>query len=198
MSSHQFPPGYLGMFQKIAAHGGEHMSVFLLLFPSLPISGRPCGKSSDSQRILLPFTCKVGIILSPSILTVQVLLKGPQISQHQSRKAFLIIGYISFILPWRSLRPREVRGLVQNHTARDEVLESSFSSSSVQSLSRVQLFETPWTVACHAPLSIEFFRHQYWSELPFLSPGDLPDPGIEPRSPALQVDSLPSEPPGKP
>ena len=57
---------------------------------------------------------------------------------------------------------------------------------------------TPWTVACQAPLSVRFSRQEYWSGLPFPSPGDLPHPGIEPRSPALQVDSLPSEPPGKP
>ena len=47
---------------------------------------------------------------------------------------------------------------------------------------------------CQASLSMEFSRQEYWSGLPFLSPGELPDPGIEPRSPALQVDSLPSEP----
>ena len=52
----------------------------------------------------------------------------------------------------------------------------------------------PWTVAHQGPLSMEFSRQEYWSGLPFPSPGDLPDPGIEPRSPALQVDSLPSEP----
>ena len=58
---------------------------------------------------------------------------------------------------------------------------------------------TPWTVvARQAPLSTGFSWQEYWSGLPFLSPGDLPDPGIEPRSPALQADSLPSEPPGKP
>ena len=56
---------------------------------------------------------------------------------------------------------------------------------------------TPWTVACQAPLSIEFSRQEYWSRLPFPSPGDLPNLGIEPRSPTLQADSLPSEPPGK-
>ena len=60
----------------------------------------------------------------------------------------------------------------------------------------VQLLATPQTVACHAPLSVEFSRQEYWSGLPFPSPGDLPDSGIEPGSPALQVDSLPSEPPG--
>ena len=64
-------------------------------------------------------------------------------------------------------------------------------------LSRVQLFGTPWIVACQAPLSTEFSRQEYWSGLPFPSLGDLPDPGIEPRSPALQADSFSSEPSGK-
>ena len=57
-------------------------------------------------------------------------------------------------------------------------------------LSRVQLFVTPWTVAHQAPLSKGFSRQEHWSGLPFPPPGDLPDPGIEPESPALQVDSL--------
>ena len=52
--------------------------------------------------------------------------------------------------------------------------------------------------AHQAPLSMELFRQEYWSGLPVSSPGDLPDSGIEPRSPALQADSLSSEPPGKP
>ena len=67
----------------------------------------------------------------------------------------------------------------------------------VKSLSLVRLFANPWTVACQAPLSVGFSR-QYWSGLPFPSSGDLPGPGIEPRSPALQADALISEPPGKP
>ena len=50
-----------------------------------------------------------------------------------------------------------------------------------------------WTVTCQAPLSVEFSRQEYWSGLPFPSPGDLPDPGIEPRSPALLADDLPTE-----
>ena len=58
-----------------------------------------------------------------------------------------------------------------------------------------QLFATPWTVAYQAPLSKGFSRQEYWSCLPFPSPGDLPDPGIEPGSPALQADSLLSQPP---
>ena len=68
----------------------------------------------------------------------------------------------------------------------------------VTSLSPVQLFVTPWTVAHQAPPSVGFSRQEYRSGLPFPSPGDLPDPGIEPGSPALQTDALPSEPPGKP
>ena len=68
----------------------------------------------------------------------------------------------------------------------------------VKPLSCVRHFATPWTVAHQAPPSTEFSRQEYWTGLPFPSPGDLPDPGIEPRSPALQADALPSEPPGKP
>ena len=68
----------------------------------------------------------------------------------------------------------------------------------VKSLSRVQLFATPWTVAHQAPPSMLVSRQEYWSAVPFPSPVDLPDPGIEPRSPAFQADALTSEPPGKP
>ena len=64
-----------------------------------------------------------------------------------------------------------------------------------KSLSRVQLFGIPWTVVYQASLSMGFSTQEFWSGLPFPSPGDLPDPGIEPRSPALQADTLPSEPP---
>ena len=64
----------------------------------------------------------------------------------------------------------------------------------VKSLSHVRLFVTPWTVAHQAPPSMGFSRQEYWSGLPFPSPGDLPDPGIEPRSPALRADALTSEP----
>ena len=68
----------------------------------------------------------------------------------------------------------------------------------VKLLSHVRLFATPWTVAYQASTSVGFSRQEYWSGLPFPSPGDLPDPGIEPRSPALEADTLTSEPPGKP
>ena len=54
-------------------------------------------------------------------------------------------------------------------------------------------FATPWTIALEASLSVGFSRQEYWSGLPFPSPGDLPNPGIKPRSPALQADALPTE-----
>ena len=66
------------------------------------------------------------------------------------------------------------------------------------SLSRAQFFASSWIVAHQAPRSVEFSRQEYWSGLPGPPPGDLPDPRIEPRSPTMQVDSLPPEPPGKP
>ena len=68
----------------------------------------------------------------------------------------------------------------------------------VKSLSRVRLFAIPWAIAYRASPSMGFSRQEYWSGVPLPSPGDLPDPGIEPWSPALEADALTSEPPGKP
>ena len=73
-------------------------------------------------------------------------------------------------------------------SVKSESIDHSIMSDSV----------TPWTVACQAPLSMEFSRQESWSGLPFPSPEDLSDPGIEPGSPALRADALPSEPPWKP
>ena len=72
------------------------------------------------------------------------------------------------------------------------------SESESVSRSVVSNSATPWTIAHQAPLSMRFSRQEYWSGLPFPSPGVLPNPGLEPRSPALQVDSLPPELPGRP
>ena len=66
-----------------------------------------------------------------------------------------------------------------------------------QSLNLARLFVTPWTVACLAPLTMGFSRQGYWNGLPFPSPEDLPNPGIQPRSPALQADSSLTELPGR-
>ena len=93
--------------------------------------------------------------------------------------------------------PRELSQKV----VKDLKVPDCFSSSSLSVLSCSVVsdsFVTPWTVTDQAPPSLGFSRQEYWSGLPFPSPGDLPNPGIEPRSPALQVESLPSGPPGKP
>ena len=67
----------------------------------------------------------------------------------------------------------------------------------MKSLSRVQLLATPWTVAYQAPPPMGFSRQEYWSGVPFPSPGDLSNPGIKPTSPSFQADTLTAEPPGK-
>ena len=73
-----------------------------------------------------------------------------------------------------------------------------FPNELVPTESEVAHFATPWTITYQAPLSRGFSRQDYWSGLPFPSPGDLPDLAIKPGSPTLQADALPSEPPGKP
>ena len=78
------------------------------------------------------------------------------------------------------------------------MMNSSKKYENVKLNGRVCLFATPWTKAYQAPLSMGFSRQEYWSGLPFPSPGDLPNPGIEPESSALQTDDLPSELPGSP
>ena len=78
------------------------------------------------------------------------------------------------------------------------LLQKFISFLKVKLHSRVRLFATPWTVAPQAPPSMGFSRQEYWSGLPFPSPGYLPNPGIEPRSPTLQAYALTSEPPRKP
>ena len=69
--------------------------------------------------------------------------------------------------------------------------------STLSLISHVQLCVTPWIIACKPPLPMAFSRQEYWSGLPCPPPRDLPDPGTEPGSPALQADYLPCEPPGK-
>ena len=88
-----------------------------------------------------------------------------------------------------------VHGFIKSQTRLGNWTELNWVK--VKSLSHVRLFATPWTVAYQAPPSVGFSRQEYWSGWPFPSPGDLPNPGIEPGSPTLQADTLPSEPPGK-
>ena len=91
----------------------------------------------------------------------------------------------------RSLPGSSIPGIFQAR-----VLEWGAITFSIKSLSCVQLFGIPWTVAHQAPPSMGFSRQEYWSGLPFPSPGNLPDPGIKPKSPTLQADALTSESPG--
>ena len=93
-------------------------------------------------------------------------------------------GPMGYYIKWKKV--------IQSQTSYDFIYEW------VKSLSHVRLFATPWTVAYQAPPSMGYFRQEYWSGVPFPSPGDLPDPGIEPRAPTVQVDALTSEPPRKP
>ena len=91
-----------------------------------------------------------------------------------------------------------LRVVITNHTYLDLKWYSSYYEQVkmivAQSLSDSA---TPWTIACQAPLSMEFSSQEYWSGLPYPSPGDLPVSGVEPGSPALHADSLSSELPGK-
>ena len=81
------------------------------------------------------------------------------------------------------------------HTVKDFGI---VNKAEVKSFSCVQLLVTPWTIAYQAPQSMGFSRQEYWSGVPFPSPGDPPYPGVEPGSPALWADALSSKPPGKP
>ena len=83
-------------------------------------------------------------------------------------------------------------------TKTQEQLKCTRTYTCGTSHSCVRLFVTLWIVACQAPMSLGFFRQEYWSGLPIPSPGDLPDPGIEPVSPALADGFFTLEPPGKP
>ena len=74
---------------------------------------------------------------------------------------------------------------MRNQVTRPKAALRNRNPLNVESLSRVRFFVTPWTVAYQAPLPMGFSKQEYWSGLPFPSPGDLPDPGIEPGSSAL-------------
>ena len=123
--------------------------------------------------------------------------------QHHSSKASILQHSASFTV--QLSHPYMTTGKIIALTRRTfigKVISLLFNTLSekvkvkVKSLSPVWLFATPWTVTYQAPQSMGFSRQEYWSELPFPSPGDLPNPGIEPRSPALQTDALLSEPLG--
>ena len=110
----------------------------------------------------------------------------------------IVLEWIAISFSRGSSRPRDQTQVSHIVDRRFTVWATREVLMKVKSLSHVQLFATPWTVAYQAPLSMGFSRQEYWSGLPFSSPGDLPNPGIEPESPTLWADALTSEPPGKP
>ena len=92
-----------------------------------------------------------------------------------------------------------LKSLLKNSCVLESILVlGKWSESEVLLAQPCLTLVTPWTAASQAHLSMGFSRQKYWNRLPLPSPGYLPDPGIKPGSPALAVDSLPSEPPGKP
>ena len=107
---------------------------------------------------------------------------------------FIIVIILIFNVSWILIFMNKVGNLkVYNLYVK---LHSRPMKVKVKVLSHVRLFATPWTVAYQAPPSMGFSRQEYWSGLPFPSPGDLPNPGIEPWCPAFQADALTSELPG--
>ena len=106
-------------------------------------------------------------------------------------------GQLSWAERWlapcsRSTLPKSIPGKRQRRWKKMSSWGSSENEiESVKSLSWVWLFETPWTIVHQVPLSVGFSRQEYWSGLSFPYPGDLPNPGMEPGSPALQADSVP-------
>ena len=101
------------------------------------------------------------------------------------RTYFSVHYYPKYIENYKTVRKNKDKRNNQNDKQIYEMVPNTIS-------------ETPWTVVYHAPPSMGFSRQEYWSGLPFPSPGDLPDTGIKPGSPTLEADALTSEPPGKP
>ena len=101
-----------------------------------------------------------------------------------------LFGNLLYLLLTSSISTRWSKTLLDNYYY-------WLNSLKVKSLSHIRLFVTTWTITYQAPLSMGFSSPGYWSGLPFPSPGDLPDPGVEPRSPTLQANALPLETPGR-
>ena len=124
-------------------------------------------------------------------------LLDPGIKPASLMSLALADGFFTTSATWKA-QVQQSSNLKKEKKAFKSLTDSVTWKVKVKSLSHVRLFATPWTVAYQALLSMGFSRQEYWSGSPFPSPGDLPDPGIEPRSPALQADALTSESPGKP
>ena len=151
-------------FPSLLRPGLSGAHLFFTLAPPQPSSAAPaCCKVSPSE-FLLDFS-------SDCIISCAFMCQ-PSCKLPQGKGPSLMSSTVLFIRPFKN-RDRE------------NELHNGLKWSEVKSLSCVWLFAMPWTVAYWAPPSMGFSRQEYWSELPFPSPGELPNPGIEPRSPAL-------------
>ena len=104
-------------------------------------------------------------------------------------------GILAWEIPWTEEPGRpQLQRVGHNLATKQQQQICWMMKVKVKSLSRVPLFATPWTVAYQSPLSMGFFRQEYWSGLPFPSPGDLSSPGIEPGFPSIGGSALTSEP----
>ena len=140
------------------------------------MSNHTCQRNSkyEIKLILLPWTLMIFLYW----MNYLELLSNPKVPAEYFTKTFILYNFGS-------------ENVIM------QALYILILKEEVKSLSRVRLFATPWTVAYQAPPAMGFSRQEYWSGLPFLSPGDLPDPGIDPGLLNCRQTLLPSQPIGK-
>ena len=172
-------------------------------------SSRWCSPAISSSGVPFP-SCLQSLPASGSFPVSQLFTSGGQSIGVSASASVLPINTQDWSplgwTGWISLQSKGLSRVFSNTTVQKHQFFGAHLSSQSNShihivaklLSRVRLFATPWTVAYQASQSMEFSRQEYWSGVPLTSPGDLPNPGIKPRSPTLQADALLSEPAGKP
>ena len=137
--------------------------------------------------------CRLSLVLSPLMRVISIKCSYPPPCMEKGN-IFINEIYVTFFK-----RKFMSHFWTESERAESCLLPSAQNSPDVKvAYCGLVALVTPWTVACQAPLSMGFPKQEYWSGLPFPSPGDLPDPEIKPRHSALQADSLRSELPGKP
>ena len=162
---------------------------------SAETSGLCFGKGNLRQAWLhlffWPYHVAFGILVPwPRIVAPEVKMKSPNHWTPGNFRVWLLFLLFNFCWSIVALQ------CSVSFCSTAKCISSKYTYVCAQSFGCVPLFATLRTIAFQAALSMGFSRQEYWSRLPFPSPGDLPDPGIEPRSPALQADALTSEPPG--
>ena len=189
LTEHSFPRGCLGhkdvgFFSSFVSRGTLFRLLVWFVFPALFLGLCSEFVSARGRAQNLPSGWDVTLTRAmPTWILWPDLLKGLCFAEDTLKVSTLSFQIPKGYLKWN--KKQEFSSLVLQYVVQ------------VNSLSCVWLFLISWTVSYQDPLSMEFSRQEHWSGLPFPSPGDLSDPGIEPRSPTLQADTLPSLPPGK-